>query len=366
MKQPYLSLSSLFCGLALLSVFDACTPIESVRTEPFEHGVIVLEAGQSGRGTASVSFIALDKSVRTGLFTAVNERPLGDLAHSYTEIDGKGYIVVSNSDKVEIIENSTFRSIALINKGVEQCRYMVAGPLQSGFILKGYVSYWGGKTLSPGVAIVSLADRKVIDHISVGAGPEQMAVVGDQLFVALSGGKETVGNTVAVINMTTDQLVTTIPVGDVPTSISFDSVSGLLHVLCSGKPTRLNAGSTTTAEVVRINPVTRQVVSRIVIGNRPISANPTNLVFNPTSQTFYFLLKGAIYSFPATATAISVDKPLINQSFTGLGVDPATNIIYGGYSPDSTGKGVVRRFQPTGTRLDSVSVGPVPTDFYFK
>ncbi|MEZ0484038.1 YncE family protein [Fibrella aquatica] len=337
-----------------------------MRTEPYEHGVVVLEAGQAGRSNASVSFISPeDNRVSTNIFANTNGRSLGDLLRSYQEIEGKGYLLVSTNDKVEVIENSTFRSIAVIDEGVEQCRYMVPGPPQSGFILKGYVSYWGGKTMAPGVAVVSLADRKVIKQISVGQGPEQMAVVGDQLFVANSGGA-IIGNTVSVINTSTDQVVASIPVGDVPTSVVYDPTGGLIHVLCSGRPTRLNAGGMTTAEIVRINPVTRQVVSRVSIGGRPISGNPSNLVFHSASNRFYFLLKGAVYTSSVNASSISVDKPLINQPFTGLGVDPATGIIYGGYTRDSTRNAVIRRFQPSGVRIDSVAVGFVPNGFYFK
>ncbi|RYZ76231.1 MAG: hypothetical protein EOP04_32310 [Proteobacteria bacterium] len=79
-----------------------------------------------------------------------------------------------------------------------------------------------------------------------------------------------------------------------------------------------------------------------------------------------FLMKGAVYSTLTNSTTISVDKPVLNQSFTGLGVDPASGIIYGGYARDSTTKGIVRRFQPSGVRIDSVSVGYVPSGFYFK
>ncbi|RZM00506.1 MAG: hypothetical protein EOO88_58640, partial [Pedobacter sp.] len=250
MQHRHSTLSLLSVGLTLFIISEACTITEPLRTEPFERGVVVLEAGQSGKQNASVSFMSTGRGTTNDIFATVNERPLGDLLKSYTEIDGKGYLLVSNSDKVEVVENSTFRSIAFINKDVEQCRYMVAAPPQSGFFLKGYVSYWGGKTMAPGVAIVSLAERKVINHIVVGSGPEQMVVVGEQLFVANSGG-QTVGNTVSVINTTTDQVVTTIPVGDVPTSVIYDPVSRTVFVLCSGKPTRLNAGGTTTAELIK-------------------------------------------------------------------------------------------------------------------
>ena len=359
-----------FVLLALLTVLLAalasCTLTEPLRVEAYQQGVVVLEAGQAGKGNASVSFLNPENRLTSELFTTTNRRLLGDMLRSYTEIDGKGYLVVSNSDKVEVVENSTFRSIATIIKGVEQCRYMVAAPPQSGAYLKGYVSYWGGKTLSPGVAIVSLLERKVIGRIAVGGGPEQMVVVGDALFVANSGGATATDNRISVINTTTDQLVATIQVGDAPTSVVYDPAGGLLHVLCSGRQTQTNPGGTTTAELVRINPATRQIVNRVSIGGRPIPGNPSNLILHAASKTLYFLLRGAVYSAPVNATSIPVDKPLLNQSFTGLGVEPATGIIYGGYSRDSTSKGVVRRFQPSGARIDSAVVGYVPNGFYFK
>ena len=365
MQLPRVLFTSLFINLSLLVLTGACTLSEPLRTEPYEKGVIVLEAGQSGKNNASVNFITQNKKAINDIFQLVNSRALGDALHSYIEIDGKGYLVVSNNDKVEIVENSTFRSISFISKGVEQCRYMIAAPAQNGYFLKGYVSYWGSRTLSPGIAVINLTERKVIKAISVNAGPEQMALVGDQLFVANSGGAG-VGNTVSVINTTTDQLVTTITVGDVPTSIIYDPAGGLLHVLCSGRPVTTNTGRTTTAELVRINPATRQIVNRIVIGGRPITGNPSSLIFNPINQALYFLLKGAVYETLPGATSASTDKPFLNQSFTGLGVQPLTGIIYGGYSRDSITSGVIRRFQPNGLRIDSISVGFVPTGFYFK
>ena len=216
----------LFIGLLFLSLTEACTISEPLRTEPFERGVAVLKAGQSGKNNASISFITQNKKTTEDIFQLTNKRALGDLLHSYTEIDGKGYLLISNSDKVEVVESSTFRSISFIDIGVERCRYMVAAPAQDGFLLKGYVSYWGGKTLTPGIAVINLSERKVIKAITVNAGPEQMALVDNQLFVANSGGAG-VGNTISVINTTTDQLITTIPGGDVPTAIIYDAIGGL-------------------------------------------------------------------------------------------------------------------------------------------
>ena len=344
----------------LLTRLQSCTVDEPPRTEPYEKGVLILEEGQAQQNNASVSFLPGGGTLVRDVFTSVNRRNLGDRLQSYAEIDGKGYLVVTNGDKVEIVEGSTFRSIAVLDKAVERPRFMVAAPPQNGLFLKGYVSCWGGKTRSSSVAIVSLADRKIIGQIPVIAGPEQMAVVGNELFVANSGG-DNVGQLVTVINTTTDQVAGTIPVGDAPTAMVYDPAGGLLHVLCSGRPT---TNGTTTAELIRIDPTTRRVVSRLVIGGRPIRGNPSNLILH--ERTLYFLVGGAAYTTPVDATTISLDKPLINDSLYGLGVDPATGLIYGADARGKASNGLVRRYRPNGTRLDSLTVGLMPNGFYFK
>ncbi|MBO0929685.1 DUF5074 domain-containing protein [Fibrella aquatilis] len=365
--------------LATASFFalQGCAVTDSVRTEPYDSGVLVIEEGAFKKGNASVSLLNAQTGAITApnIFSAVNDRPLGDVLQSYTEIGGKGYLVVNNSDKVEVVESSTFRNIGTIQKGVnvasltvEQPRYMVAAPPQSGQYLKAYVSCWGGKTVGASVAVIDLAGRQAFKQITVGAGPEQLVLAGNQVFVANSGGFG-LDNTVSVINTDTDQVVTTISVGDRPTSMAYDADNNVIYVLCSGKYAYdyvTNKVVPTTAELVKINPTTRQVAGRVVIGGKPITDNPSNLVFNKTTKTLYFNYAGAVYSTPAAATSIALDKPLINRSFYGLGVDPATNIIYGGDAKDFNRGGTVVRYQATGAVLDSAKVGIAPNGFYFK
>ena len=363
--------------LAGFFALQSCAVTDAVRTEPYDSGVLVVEEGAFKKGNASVSLLNAQTGQVTApnIFSAVNNRPLGDVLQSYIEIGGKGYLVVNNSDKVEIVESSTFRNVGTITKGiaatqlsVEQPRFMVAAPPQSGQYLKAYVSCWGGKTGGPNVSVVDLAGRQAFKQITVGAGPEQLILAGNQVFVANSGGFG-VDNTVSVINTDTDQVVTTIAVGDRPTALAYDADANLIYVLCSGKYAfdfTTNKVVPTTAELVKINPTTRLVVGRVTLGGKPIPDNPSNLIFNNTTKTLYFNYSGAVYSTPAAATAISLDKPLINRSFYGLGVDPATGIIYGGDAKDFNRGGTVVRYQATGALLDSAKVGIAPNGFYFK
>ena len=362
---------------AALLAGQACKPTDPIRTEPYESGVLVVEEGAFKKGNASVSLLNAQTGRVTApnIFSAVNDRPLGDVLQSYVEIGGKGYLVVNNSDKVEVVESSTFRNIGTIQKGlnatqlpVEQPRYMVAAPPQNGQYLKAYLSCWGGKTVSANVSVIDLAGRQAIKQLTVGSGPEQLVLVGNQVFVANSGGFS-LDNTVSVINTDTDQVVASITVGNRPTSMAYDADANLLYVLCSGKYAydfTTNKVVPTTAELVKINPTTRQVVSRLLIGGKPLPDNPGNLILNNTTKTLYFSYGGAVYSAPAAATAISLDKPLIARGFYGLGVDQTTGIIYGGDAKDFNRGGTVVRYQATGVLLDSARVGIAPNGFYFK
>ena len=342
----------------LTTVVQACSIREPLRTEPFESGVLVLEEKLPQRDNASVAFINRQSglvrytsprvgNLTTDIFNNLNDRPLTDAVYSYAEVDGKGFLVVPNKGQIEVVESSTFRSISAIG-GVEAGRYVVG--LNS---LKAYVSCWGGQTLSPNVAIIDIIGRGLAGRIPVAAGPEQMALVGDELFVAHSGGSTEYGRTISIINTGTDQLVGTISVGEVPTSVVYDTDAKLLYVLCSGRPASASANGLTTAELIRINPATRQLVSRITIGGRTIPGNPTHLTFDSQTKTLFFLWRGNVYKVAASASAIPLDQPV-------------TATIYGAATNQSTKPGVVLRYQPTGVLIDSVTTEAIPTGFYFK
>lgn len=351
---------------------EGCTIQEPLRVEPFESGVLILEAKQPQRELVSVAFINRQSglyqlarpkpgNLSTDIFNNLNDRTLSDAVFSYAEVNGKGFLVLSGKGQLEVVEGSTFRSIAQIG-GAEGGRYVVG--LNS---LKAYVSCWGGQTMGANVSIIDLTTRDISGRIPVAAGPEQMVLVGDELFVANSGGNTgEPGKTVSIINTTTDQLVTTIAVGDVPTSMVYDADAKLLYVLCTGRPVNGSANGLTTAELIRIDPAKRQVVSRVTIGGRAIAGNVTNLTFDPQTKTLYFLWRGNVHKAQASATSITLDQPLVRRSLTNYGYDPVTATIYGASTNRSAKPGVVLRYQTTGALIDSLSIEAVPTGFYFK
>ncbi|WP_266365949.1 DUF5074 domain-containing protein [Tellurirhabdus rosea] len=346
--------------LATAIGLQACQVNDNPEAKPYDTGVLVLNEGNFQKGNASVSFLNRNESTAiTDIFRTVNNRFVGDVLQDYAEANGRGYLVVNNSNKIEVVEATTFKSVGAIESGLPQCRR-----IQIVSADKAYVSCWGDAQTKPGVAVVDLRTLKVTAYIPTGKGPEDLLLAGNRVLVANSGGFE-VASTVDVIDVTTDKVTSTIPVGDVPTNLVTDS-EGQVWVLCSGKPTWSSPNGMTTAELVRINPATASVTRRLVIDGKAINSNPDELSTNKERTMLYFVAANGVHTVLTSATAVTLDKPVIRRGFYGLGVDPATNNIYGSDPLDYSRQGYVFRYKSTGERIDSVKVDLIPTGFYFK
>lgn len=103
---------------ALLSVITACDRIPELSSFGGEEGnravMIVVNEGLFTTNTAALSVIYEDGTVHYDVFRAVNQRPLGDVAQSMTEINGLYFVAVNNSRRIEILDPKSFRSVGSI------------------------------------------------------------------------------------------------------------------------------------------------------------------------------------------------------------------------------------------------------------
>src|SRR5688572_27862913 len=127
MKKNFISFAfgALFLSAGLF--LTGCTSEDETVEKPAtsENGVFVTNEGQYTKGNGAVSFISKQTSkVDRDLFMTVNNRPLGDIVQSMTIHNGKAYIVVNNSEKIEIADANTFKEGGVIN-GLVLPRYAV-------------------------------------------------------------------------------------------------------------------------------------------------------------------------------------------------------------------------------------------------
>lgn len=113
-------LKRFFCFLSVAvsgMLFTACDkpglyPGGSLKDAPIE--CLVLNEGLLNTNAGALSVVYRDSSVVVDAFQDVNHRPMGDVAQSVTLINGKYFVAMNNSKKIEILDPVTFRSLGTI------------------------------------------------------------------------------------------------------------------------------------------------------------------------------------------------------------------------------------------------------------
>lgn len=324
-------------------------------------GVFVVNEGPYSNGSGSISFLKKQPlSAENDLFGRVNNRPVGSVPNSMTLHNGKGYIVVNNSGRVEIVNASTLASEGNI-PNLLQPRYMVC----SGNT--GYVSEWGATASDGSVAVVDLVTRTVTRRINTGVDAEAMLLIDNKLWVCNSSYSFGAinDNRVAVIDILRNT-VTHITVGDAPYDLVKDG-NGDVWVLCKGKKVydasfNLDLTASTAASLVRIDPSTQTVEQTLTFADK--SDSPDDLEVARSGQQVFFNTFAGVFAVPITATALPT-SPLFRGNFYALGVDPSDGLIYAADPLNYQSEGFVYRFNTNGAKQDSVRVGQIPTFFVF-
>lgn len=335
----------------LLSVVLTATFTFSALAQ-YTDGVFVLNEGGIGKNNSTVSFI-VNNGVQNDIFaTANNNAILGDTGQSLTFKDNKAYVVLNYSNKVEIVNSTTFAKIATIDTGMVNPRFIAFHGN------KAYVTCWGVNDDEEDdyLAVIDLATNTVSTTIPLANGIEKIITVGDKLYVAHQGGWG-VNNLVSVVNPVTNA-VTTITVGDVPNSIL--EKDGFLYVLSGGNPGWV--GTETAGKLVKINLIDNTIAQEI---NFAASAHPSNLEIH--GDNFYYTVGAGVYKQAITATTLP-DAPIFTVGEPGAygvyGFDIIDDKIYVGDAGNYADPGKAFVYSIEGTLLHEYTVGVSPNGFY--
>ncbi|GEP52021.1 hypothetical protein FNO01nite_26930 [Flavobacterium noncentrifugens] len=330
----------------------------------YDLGTLVLNEGNFNTGNASVSYISDDFSVsQNDIFSIVNDGAvLGDVAQSVGFNNDLAYIVVNNSQKIEVVNRYTFKKVATINNQIRNPRYIA---FANG---KGYVTNWGDP-INPNddyVAIVNLSTQTVTSTIPVAEGPEQIVPNNGKLFVSHSGGFH-FGNTVSVIS--NDAVSSTIAVGDVPKELQI--VDGNLWVTCKGNPSYAPSG-TTSGKFVKINADTNAIIGELKFPNGQAATNLGSSAISGTN--IYYNIGTAVYKC-ATDAPVLPTTPAFDAAAQGAasiyGLAVNNGRIYVSDDAGFTVRGKVYVYAAgnaefaIGVLLNRTTVGVGPSAFYF-
>jgi hypothetical protein len=287
----------LFTGLV---IFYSCDK-ENPATEEdagFKHGAFIVNEGAFGNSNGSVSYFDTDSSILINhVFEAANGRPLGDVVQSFAIAGDKGFIVVNNSQKMEVVDLKTFASIGVI-EGLEYPRFFLPVDDKKGYLTDG--NFIGR------VYVVNIETLKIVDTIPVGAGPEKLIRYENTVIVANSGGW---GNdsTLTVIDMATDKVRSTWVVGMNPADLALDK-DNQLWVLCKGKVVwgaDWTISEETTSALVAVDPANGQIRKEAGIGTVGDYYWPQRLSINKNKDRIHYLEAGGIHFISTAAIPVS-------------------------------------------------------------
>jgi len=334
----------IFLGLSL--ILPGCKKEVPPVEEPpvLDGGVYILSEGNYQWGNGRADYLRFADNVYSeDVFNTINQRPLGDVVQSMKVFNGRGYIVVNNSGKIEVVDMAGFTSVGTIT-GLSSPRYML--PVSS---TKAYVS----DLYSNSVTIVDLSSLQVTGNIPVKGSTEEMLMVGETVYVT-----NTRTSFLYRINATTNTLTDSIAIGFAANSIVEDQ-GGKLWVMCAGdQPQSLNAG------LYCIDPTTQQVVHHFDLG--VYLQIWDKLRINGSKNKLYYLNSG-VWCMDIAATTLP-SSALIAQDgrlFHGIGIDPSLGNIYVSDAVDYVQHGKVFRYTPDGTLIDSLLAGIIPSEFIF-
>lgn len=321
----------------------------------YDNGLIVLNQGIFNSGNASVSFISDAGELENNVYGANNSGAvLGDVGQDVGLNGRYAYIVLNVSNKIEVVDRYTFTHVATITTGLVNPRYIA---FHGG---KGYVTNWGagGVTTDDYVAVINLATNAVTTTIPVTEGPERIIEEDGKLYVSHMGGYG-YGNSITVINGATNTISTTITVGDVPNTLEIEDDK--LYVLNEGKNSYSgseNAGSLSVINL-RTNTVERTLAFSGI-------QHPSNLTIE--DDVIYYTLGGNVYTLGLNSTTLPA-APLFSATAQGVASVSAFAVedrhIYVADSGDYSAAGKVHIYSLTGTFEKTHTVGLIPAGFYF-
>ncbi len=349
--------SSLLIALAASFSIIGCNKSSDPVKGKYQTGVLVANQGNFGSANGDVTYYNTSTSLaEQTIYKNVNGSFSGDVLQSITLDGDVGYLVLNGSDKIEIVDNNTFKlNNTFSDPKLDKPQYLqvingkayisVWGPYDSNFdLVKSYLLVMDTKTL------------QLVDTITTDLGVENLLYNGKYLFASNNnfGGS----STVSVIDPSIDKRVNQFTLAAGPAGMVLDA-NNKLWVVTTGT----FAGN--DGKLFRVNPSTFAIEQTI-----NLSANPGNsLGITPDKKTLYYSVNSLIYKITIDATTASTSS-FINATdvvtLNTLAVNPTNGDIYVGDALNYSTAGSVYVYGSDGTKKTSFAAGITPSQIVFK
>ncbi|MBC7451395.1 MAG: surface layer protein [Cytophagales bacterium] len=320
---------SLVIFIAAMFFYSACIP-PARESDPspdlYAKGIYVVNEGNFQWGNASVSFYNLSSGVVTrDIFSLKNNETTGDVAQSLSFYKDHFYLVVNNSNKIEILDTNFVRTSVVT--GFDSPRYIAFN--SDG---KGYVSDLYAK----GVSVLNTASKVIDKKIIINYWTEEMLSFKDTIYVTSPQSMY-----LYLINTSKDVLTDSINIGYGSSAVTIDH-NNHLWIITSGKKDLAIKPSLLALDVF-----SRKILLRYEFNSYDVY--PSKLNYNPVNQYVYWIDNG-IKRFDTNNLSgkqeeiISADQ----KSFYGLAIDPFNGNVIASDAGDYTQRSAIYMYSKDG------------------
>ncbi len=347
MKKRIFSLLS--AAVIAMMTFNSCSDDnDSDKEIPLDYRMIVLSEGTYGKATAEVAVIGRDNVVKNNVFNTVNDRPLGDVAQSCTLINGKLYITLNNSAKIEVVNAKDFKQIETIldDKKEKKPQYVVQISKTEAL-----VSDLGNK-----ISIINTESDSWKETIDIEASSSRLLKVGNKVLINTKK--------IYVFDIATKKIEKKVDVVPIDKAAMVKDNTGNIWVLTETALVQLDGVTFDIKKEIKFENVNYSI--NMYASRLDISKDGKTLFFNAGSPGGW--VANTLYSVETTATKAPTESlSILGDNVTTLynfAVSPEGTIIVCD-ALDYKQSGKIFEFNLKGEKLNEWIGGVIPQYIFF-
>jgi DNA-binding beta-propeller fold protein YncE len=336
-----MNINKISCVVAVLVIaFSSCKKDQdlNVETENYK-GVFVVNEGGFAKSNGSIGLYKPGEKTYFDAFKKANGLPLGDIVQSMSLIGSNFYIVVNNSNKIEVVSQSEFKTVASII--TPSPRYVL--PVSAS---KAYVSNFYNNS----VKVLDLNTKSITKSIEIFHNSDQMALLNKKVYVG------TFENKLMVINSLNDSLVDSVSTASGLSKI-VNVGSAKLAILCTGV-VDWNNGSIIENGKIQILNDSSKIENSYALSSGSYGGS---MVYSSNTGLLYFSLGNNVIYKMSLSGVITEFKTLdAGRNVYGLTYNSTNSSIYVTDAGDFNSAGKVMVYDLSGNKTLEFDAGIAP------